>query len=201
MAIHDASGTVLSPKRMCHIVLRVQPDKYKSMVDWYVAFLGGRVVWGNDVLSFITYDEEHHRIAITGRPGTIARSGDATNACGLAHVSFAYETLDELLTAYVQRRKLGIKPSWCVNHGPTTSIYYADPDGNEVETQVDNFCTAQEATEFMNSASFVENPMGVDFVPEDLIRRLESGESDTELKKRPNIGPRTSRVDGYISVT
>lgn len=201
MAIHDASGTVLSPKRMCHIVLRVQPDKYKPMVDWYVAFLGGRVVWGNDILSFITYDEEHHRIAITGRPGTIARNGDATNACGLAHVSFAYETLDELLTAYVQRRKLGIKPSWCVNHGPTTSIYYADPDGNEVETQVDNFGTAQEATEFMNGASFVENPMGVDFVPEDLIRRLESGESDTELKKRPNIGPRTSRADGYISVT
>lgn len=200
MAIKEASGKVLSPKRMCHIVLRVLPEKYQAMVDWYVALLGGRVVWGNEALSFITYDDEHHRIAITGRPGTIPRGGDATNACGLAHVSFAYDTLEELLTAYVQRRNLGIKPSWCVNHGPTTSIYYADPDGNEVETQVDNFASAEEATAFMNSDEFKENPMGVDFVPEELIKRLETGEADRELKKRPNIGSRTTRADGYIAV-
>lgn len=200
MAIQDASGKVLPPNRMCHIVLRVQPEKYKAMVDWYVAFLGGRVVWGNEVLSFITYDDEHHRIAITGRPGTFARNGDATNSCGLAHVSFAYDTLEQLLTAYAQRRKLGMKPSWCVNHGPTTSIYYADPDGNEVETQVDNFDTADEATAFMNSPEFVENPMGVDFVPEELIKRLEKGEPQQTLKKRPNIGPRKTRADGYIVV-
>lgn len=37
------------------------------------------------------------------------------------------------------------------NHGPTTSLYYRDPDGNQIETQVDNFETAEEATAFMNS--------------------------------------------------
>lgn len=200
MAIQEANGKALSPKRMCHIVLRVLPEKYQAMVDWYVALLGGRVVWGNEFLSFITYDDEHHRIAITGRPGTIPRGGSATDSCGLAHVSFAYDTLEELLTAYVQRRNLGIKPSWCVNHGPTTSIYYADPDGNEVETQVDNFASAEEATAFMNSDEFKQNPMGVDFVPEELIKRLESGETDSELKKRPNIGARTTRAHGYIAV-
>lgn len=202
MAIQDASGPVLSPQRMCHIVLRVLPEKYQAMVDWYVALLGGRVVWGNDVLSFITYDDEHHRIAITGRPGTHPRGGgDATSSSGLAHVSFAYGTLEELLTAYAQRRRLhGIRPTWCVNHGPTTSIYYADPDGNEVETQVDNFATAEEATAYMKSDEFRENPMGVDFVPEELIKRLEAGEADSELKKRPNIGPRTTRAQGYIAV-
>lgn len=205
MGIQEASGKVLSPKRMCHIVLRVQPEKYQAMVDWYVAVLGGRVVWGDDVLSFITYDDEHHRVAITGRPGTVPRgaggAGDATNACGLAHVSFAYDTLGELLAAYEQRRRLGIRPTWCVNHGPTTSIYYADPDGNEVETQVDNFASAGEATAFMNGDEFRRNPMGVDFVPEELIRRLRGGEADSELKRRPEIGARTTRADGYIAVT
>lgn len=199
--LQEANGQVLSPSRMCHIVLRVLPDKYQAMVDWYVAFLGGRVVWASEALSFITYDDEHHRIAITGRPDTIPRAGDATNSCGLAHVSFAYDTLEQLLTAYVQRRKLGMKPSWCVNHGPTTSIYYADPDGNEVETQVDNFDSPDEATAFMNGPEFSENPMGVDFVPDDLIRRLESGEPYRDLKKRPNIGPRTTRADRHIIVT
>lgn len=200
MPVQDASGKVLAPHRMCHIVLRVLPEKYRAMVDWYVTFLGGHVVWGNDVLSFITYDDEHHRIAITGRPGTIPRSGDATNSSGLAHVSFAYDTLEQLLHSYVQRRKLGIKPSWCVNHGPTTSIYYADPDGNEVETQVDNFESAEKATAFMNSLEFQENPIGVDFVPDDLIQRLESGEPHRDLKQRSNIGPRKLRTDNYLVV-
>lgn len=202
MPIQDATGPVLPPKRLCHIVLRVPPSLYDRMVAWYVTFLGGRIVWSNPHLAFITYDEEHHRIAITGRPDTLPRApgSDATNSCGLAHVSFAYDTLEELLRAYMQRRKLGIKPSWCVNHGPTTSIYYRDPDGNEVETQVDNFETAEEATAFMRGKEFAENPMGVDFVPEDLIARLEGGESDDALKKRPWIGPRTSRAEGYIPI-
>lgn len=35
--------------------------------------------------------------------------------------------------------------------GSTTSIYYKDPDGNMLETQVDNFDSVEEATKFMVS--------------------------------------------------
>lgn len=45
----------------------------------------------------------------------------------------------------------------CVNHGPTTSIYYRDPDGNDIETQVDNFDTTAEADEFFASEAFAIN--------------------------------------------
>ena len=159
------------------------------MVDWWKKALGAHAVWENDFISFITYDDEHHRIAITGRPGTKPKAGDA----GLAHVAFAYDTLQDLVNSYLQRKAVGIHPSWCVNHGPSTSMYYADPDGNEMETQVDNFDSGEAATEYMNSAAFKENPMGVDFVPEDLIKRLESGEDEAAIKRRPNIGPRTGR--------
>lgn len=81
-------------------------------------------------------------------------------------------------------------PFWCVNHGQTTSLYYHDPDGNEIETQVDNFDTSEEATAFFGSAKFEENPIGVDSDPEDLATRLQSGESDISIKKRPCIGAR-----------
>lgn len=67
---------------------------------------------------------------------------------------------------------------------------YQDPDGNQLETQVDNFDTSEEATEFMMSKFFTENPLGVDFDPEDLIKRLQSGESDASIKKRKEVGPR-----------
>ena len=77
-----------------------------------------------------------------------------------------------------------------MNHGPTVSIYYADPDGNQIETQYDVWDTPEPANEFMNSAEFAENPFGVDFDPEEYIKRLEAGEKEEVLGKRENKGPR-----------
>ena len=85
---------------------------------------------------------------------------------------------------------MGIAPVWCVNHGPTLSIYYRDPDGNHIETQVDVFDNAEDASAYMTSADFSNNPIGVDFDPEDVIKKLEQGVSTEEILKRPNIGPR-----------
>jgi hypothetical protein len=94
------------------------------------------------------------------------------------------------MLAYQQRKQLGITPTWCVNHGPSTSIYYKDSDGNKIETQVDNFDTADAATDFMMSKEFEENPIGTDFDPEDLIRRLKNEEDLRSIKTRIEIGPR-----------
>lgn len=69
-------------------------------------------------------------------------------------------------------------------------MYYKDPDGNMIETQVDNFETNEETNAFMTSNEYLTNPIGVDFDPEDMIRRIESGESTQSLVKRPASGPR-----------
>lgn len=71
-------------------------------------------------------------------------------------------------------------------------MYYKDPDGNKIEVQVDNFDTVEETTDFFRTKEFAENPIGVDFDPEDLVQRLRSGEDPKMIMKRPNIGPRTS---------
>jgi hypothetical protein len=42
----------------------------------------------------------------------------------------------------------------------------------------------------MDSKSFAENPIGVDFDPDELVERLKRGEDQESLKKRPGIGPR-----------
>jgi hypothetical protein len=80
--------------------------------------------------------------------------------------------------------------SWCVNHGPTTSVYYKDPDGSLIETQVENFDGQEEADAFMMSNGYRENPVGVDVDMEDLITRLRAGEDQKILKKRVEMGPR-----------
>ena len=51
----------------------------------------------------------------------------------------------------------------------TFSYYYADPDGNHVELQVDNFGDWTKSTEWMRtSAEFRANPIG-QFVDPDLV--------------------------------
>ena len=69
------------------------------------------------------------------------------------------------------------------------SMYYHDPDGNTIETQYDTM-TAEEATAYMKAPKFQENPIGVDFDPEDMIKRIKSGEPLESLVERGDIGPR-----------
>ncbi|KAL1863013.1 hypothetical protein Daus18300_008169 [Diaporthe australafricana] len=185
MATDGSPEKVLSPAGLAHVVL--QTSQFKPMVAFYKAFLGAHATYENEFLSFLTYDEEHHRVAIAHAPSTTRK---VPTSAGLAHLAFSFKTMQDLLLAYTQRKARGILPVWSVNHGPTTSIYYQDPDGNQVETQVDNFETVSEANAFMTSPEFAENPIGVDFDPEELIRRMDSGEDEGSLRKRPRIGPR-----------
>lgn len=81
-------------------------------------------------------------------------------------------------------------PYWCVNHGLTISLYYADPDGNVLETQCDVFESNNDANSYMLSPAFQENPIGADFDPEELVARVQAGESWEDLARRPDVGPR-----------
>jgi catechol-2,3-dioxygenase len=185
MAI-DNNAKTLSPKKLAHVV--IQTNNFANMVEWYSKFLGAEVIFNDGTLAFLAYDDEHHRIALVNIP--VIKAKDEMS-CGLNHVAFTFDSLTELLTSYRQRKAHGINPFHSINHGPTTSIYYKDPDKNQLETQVDNYATNEEATAFMVSNEFKENPIGTDFDPEDFITRLANGTSELELKKRVEIGPRS----------
>jgi hypothetical protein len=142
------------------------------MRDFYLTVLNARVTHENGMVCFMTYDDEHHRVVVLGLPHLAPVQHSAS---GLEHFSFTYATLGELLGNYERLKAAGIHPVWTINHGFTTSIYYADPDGNMIETQFDNM-TVAEATEFMESAYFAKNPIGVDFDPEVLLARYRAGD-------------------------
>jgi catechol 2,3-dioxygenase-like lactoylglutathione lyase family enzyme len=157
------------------------------MVRWYKTVLSARGVFENEILSFLTYDDEHHRIAIVNAPSL---SEQPAGICGVHHIAFTYPSLKDLMSNYEVLRDLSIKPVYVINHGPTTSLYYADPDGNQLELQVENFESVQAASEFFYTPAFAENPIGVEFDPEDLVRRLRAGEPEETLKRRPDVGKR-----------
>lgn len=176
---------MIKPSRLAHVVMRTsQPSE---MIGWYKSVLNAHITFGNDTVSFLTYDEEHHRVAIINIPDL---NSPAPGCKGFDHCAFTYDTMSDLLSNYTRLKAIGISPFWCINHGPTTSMYYRDPDGNQVELQVDNFDTVELATEFFYSPEFAENPIGVEFDPEDHLRRVKEGVSEEELKRRPNIGAR-----------
>jgi catechol-2,3-dioxygenase len=174
-----------SPAKLAHLVFKTR-DK-RRMLDWYGTVLAARNVFENDFIGFLTYDDEHHRVAVIE---DAALAPPEPRASGLHHAAFTYEDLPTLLQTYRRLRDVGIAPAHAINHGPTTSIYYADPDGNRVELQVDNFPDMATAKAWFDSDEFRENPIGVDFDPEDLCARMAAGESMASLTKRPNIGPR-----------
>jgi catechol-2,3-dioxygenase len=178
----------MPPSKLAHVVF--QTNQIPKMRDWYCAVLGAEVIYENDRLSFATYDDEHHRVAFVdfgplAPPDRNTELGvKASERPGLHHVAFTFGSMKELLDNYVRLKERGIRPFFCVNHGPTTSMYFRDPDGNRVELQIDNFPTAKEGQDWLRTPAFDRNPIGVEFDPDALVTRFNAGVPVAELVAR-----------------
>src|SRR6267142_6140926 len=177
---NDENGSRrVTPQKFAHAVLATKT--LKPMVDWYITVLCAEVVHSNEMLAFLTYDDEHHRIAIAAVPGLVDKP---RHSVGLDHLAYTYANLGDLVFTYERLKQAGIRPVATINHGPTTSMYYRDPDGNRVELQIDNFATAEEGQAWMHSAAFDANPVGVEYDPDELAKRFNAGVPVAELVKR-----------------
>jgi len=170
------AGERIVPFKMAHLVYRCA-HRAKT-VAWYRALFQATLVFEDDVLTFITFDDEHHRLAFFNMPGIPDKSMDAA---GVHHVAYSYHSIAELLKTYLRLKDEGILPFWCINHGPTTSLYYRDPEGNDIELQVDNYPDPADCARFFHSQTFADNPIGVEFDPEAMVALWQSGASDAEL--------------------
>ncbi|MCJ2180745.1 VOC family protein [Novosphingobium album (ex Hu et al. 2023)] len=174
----------VTPAAFAHAVLRT--NKYEAQVRFYKTFLNAVPAFENEFLTFLRYDDEHHRVVIANMPFLSDQPNPPT--VGLEHMAYTFATLGELLGNYRRLKAEGINPVWCINHGITTSIYYADHDGTLLETQFDNMSVA-DADIFMKGPYFAMNPIGVDFDPDLLIERYERGDPMSELVKQGSALP------------
>jgi catechol 2,3-dioxygenase-like lactoylglutathione lyase family enzyme len=168
----------ITPAKFAHAVLRT--TRLKEMVAWYTTVLNAKIAYENNFLAFMTYDDEHHRIAIAAFPGITERQ---PHSAGLDHLAYTYASLGDLVATYERLKAAGITPVVTINHGITTSMYYRDPDGGKVELQIDNYDNAQAMHDFMRSPAFEKNPIGVDFDPDELARGYHEGKPQSELVK------------------
>ena len=166
--------------RLAHVVF--QTNQVPAMREFYCTLLQAEVVFENEQMCFITYDDEHHRLAFMSIPGGLVER--PPNGVGLMHSAYTFETLDALLARYSLLKDGGLEPVAPVQHGPTTSSYYRDPDGSLAELQIDNYATPLQATEFMHSEEYMNDPLGPVFDPARMLQELSNGKSEQALITR-----------------
>lgn len=187
-----------APTLFAHVVYRTH--RFEEMLGWYETVFSATVQHENPVMAFLTYDDEHHRFAFInlavldpdGRPET-----DRRGAVGVDHVAYTTASVSDLLENYAELKAKAITPYWCVHHGLTASMYYADPDGNQMEFQVDAF-DSDGCNAFIRGEQMALNPVGVEFDPEDWLARLRGGASESDLLLRKSHQP-VSPIRGFAA--
>ena len=105
---------------------------------------------------------------------------------GMDHFQMQFASIDHLFDRYEALAAHGIVPTRSANHGPSTSFYYRDPDGNRVELSAKNYATEVETLLFIQSEAFRRNPAGIDVDPTEYVGRYRNGVSLEELRRIPS---------------
>ena len=192
----------IRPQQVAHVFYRTR--RFEAMLRWYETVFHAKVVAQNPALAFLTFDDEHHRFAMLNLaaiqpPGAPAEAPtERRSLVGVDHIAYTYASLADLLENFAQLKAAGIEPYWCVHHGLTVSMYYADPDGNQMEFQVDVFATAEELQAYISGPHFGVNPIGVEYDPSEWLVRLRAGTPASELLTRDTDEP-VSPIRGEIA--
>lgn len=177
----SSTGATNNPAYISHYGIRAK--QYRDMIEWYQTVFRAKIQHENEFLAFMTFDEEHHRLVIFEDEATVAKP---ENAAGVDHVGYGFASFGDLVATYERLKAVGITPFLPLNHMFTTSLYYHDPDGNDVELSVDNFPTKTECDAFVRSEQMAEigrPPFGYAFDPDELVRLYHEGASPEELAR------------------
>lgn len=161
--------------------VNLKTTRLQEMIDFYCGLVGAEVVHQDAVGAWLSNDDANHRIALLAFPNFV-NDPEKDTRTGMHHSAFEYASFDDLQATYVRLRDAGITPQICLDHGMTFSYYYADPDGNHVELQVDTFGDWDRSKEWMQtSAEFKANPIGQFVDPERIAADHAGGLSFEEI--------------------
>jgi len=167
-----------------------------AMIDWYRKVLGMTINYRSampasapfSAATFVSNDEVHHRLVFFEMPG-LGSDSDKARHIRVQHVAYEYETLDDLLGTYVRLKGLGILPVMAVDEGMQTAFYYADPDRNTVELNVNIYGNDWTATEHMKAQSSLgDRPRRMFVDPDKMIEARKAGASPWEVHERAFAG-------------
>ena len=177
----------MTSPRISHLVFNTA--NYEAMKRWYLdvfeATIG--VETSDHSACFLQTDEHHHRIGMFNVAKTdesvamtAPGSGDVSTLSRLNHFAFEYPTLAVLFETYERLAGSSILPTVSMNHGPTTSVYYQDPDRNVVELFYDTqYSEDQLAGFYAGGDRYVLS--AIPFDPARKLAELRGGKTVAEL--------------------
>ena len=112
-----------------HVVLNV--ENVEACVQFYQDALGMEVMRHDreSHMAFLSFGTQHHDIALFQIPEGVERTPR-----GLNHVAMQIDGgEEELRVLYGRLLTAGAQINSVVDHAETRSVYFSDPDGNELE--------------------------------------------------------------------
>lgn len=103
-------------------------------IDFYQRALGFHLTQPRRPDSRIIFmaldDDSPLQMALEFYPGVARASSDTA---GIEHVGIRFGSQDELAGAYRRLRGYGVELTLAQDHGAMISLYFLDPDGNQIE--------------------------------------------------------------------
>jgi len=166
----------------------LKTTRLQEMIDFYRTLVGAQVIFQDQIGAWLSNDDANHRIALLAFPNFVDDPEKETRT-GMHHSAFEYASFDELNSNYLRLKDQDITPALCLDHGMTLSYYYADPDGNNVELQVDCFGDWHRSREWMHtSEEFKANPIGRFVDPEQVAADRAGGLSFEDIHAKAMAG-------------
>jgi catechol-2,3-dioxygenase len=166
----------------------LKTTRLQEMIDFYRTLVGAEVIFQDQIGAWLSNDDANHRIALLAFPNFVDDPEKETRT-GMHHSAFEYGSFEELNANYLRLKDQDITPALCLDHGMTLSYYYADPDGNNVELQVDCFGDWRRSREWMHtSEEFKANPIGQFVDPEQIAADRTAGLSFDEIHAKAMAG-------------
>ena len=141
--------------KVAHVVLSVRD--VMTSVDFYTKALGLEVVdlKENHRAAFLSFGSQHHDIALFAAP-----EGAERGKVGLSHIAFQIAGgLPELSELKGRLEEMGATISRTTDHTITKSVYFLDPDGNELEIFAEGFADPKDALDFIKQGTNRQAPL------------------------------------------
>ena len=148
---------MIQPDRIGHVVIKVR-DLERS-TRFYSEVLGLQIMKveaGFKMAFLASHGRDHHELAVAevGPDAPAPRE----RSIGLSHIAFRMSDEAALSAAYADLKKNDVRIIGAINHGVTKSVYFCDPDGNQLELYCDGL--PEEIAKFPDPYAGME---GLDF--------------------------------------
>jgi len=146
---------MVKPKQVGHLVLNVRD--VEASEKFYTEVLGFEIAMKRPGATFLTCGQVHHDLALF--QATDVAEPIAKGRLGLNHFAIQVEDMDELKDVHRRLKENGMDIDRGTDHGMTKSIYFADPDGINIEVFYDVYANQEEGLAVMRDPSRVNTEL------------------------------------------